>query len=72
MTKEDTSKNLTAREMEVLELLSSGLNNNEIAQTLIISSHTVKAHVASILDKMKVKNRICAAVKYVNEIHSKY
>lgn len=42
---------LTARELEVLELMANGLANREIADALGISSHTVKFHVAQILDK---------------------
>lgn len=53
---------LTEREKEVLELIVQGLNNKEIAEVLIISTHTSKAHVSSILYKMKVDSRIKAAV----------
>ena len=42
---------LTARELEVLELMAKGLANREIAGALGISSHTAKFHVAQILDK---------------------
>jgi DNA-binding NarL/FixJ family response regulator len=42
---------LTARELEVLELMAKGLANREIADALGISSHTAKFHVAQILDK---------------------
>ena len=60
---------LTNRERQVLELLSAGMSNEEIAKTLMLSVHTVKAHVANILCKLNVRNRICAAVKYVSEIN---
>ena len=58
---------LTNRERRVLELLASGMSNEEIAKELMISVHTVKAHVSNVLEKLKVRNRICAAVKYVSE-----
>ena len=53
---------LTKREMEVLELVVQGLNNREIAKVLIVSTHTSKAHVSSILYKLNVDSRIKAAV----------
>ncbi len=59
--------NLTDREKEVLCLLSRGLKNNQIAQALSVSVHTVKAHVASILQKLSVDDRVQAAVKAVSE-----
>lgn len=58
---------LTPRETEVLLPLIKGLNNNEIAKILNISSHTVKSEVASILIKLKAKNRVMAAVIAVKE-----
>lgn len=60
---------LTNREKEVLELLAKGYTNPEIAQMLYISPHTVKAHVAAILKKLNVKNRLLAVVaaeEYLN------
>ena len=55
--------NLTSREREVLELLTQGLSNTEIAEKLIISTHTAKAHVCNILTKLSVTDRVQAAVK---------
>ena len=57
--------NLTSREKEVLSLLTQGLSNTEIAEKLIISSHTAKAHVTNILTKLAVTDRVQAAVKAV-------
>lgn len=48
---------LTPREIEVLQMLSSGLGNKAIAQHLHISEHTVKFHVSSILQKFAVSTR---------------
>lgn len=55
--------NLTDREKEVLKLLSKGLSNTEIAEELVISSHTAKVHVSNILNKLAVTDRVQAAVK---------
>ena len=57
---------LTAREMEILELVADGLSNKEIAKKLIISLHTVKNHVHNILEKLEVGGRY-AAVTYAYE-----
>ena len=48
---------LTEREHEVLELMVKGLNNNEIALTLVISRSTAKFQVSSILSKLGVASR---------------
>lgn len=60
-------KSLTEREFEVLKYVVMGKSNTEIAQELIISVHTAKAHVCSILQKMGVNDRVQAAVKAVRE-----
>ena len=54
---EELLEPLTPREQEVLQMLSSGLANKEIAAKLQISDHTVKFHVASILGKLGVSTR---------------
>ncbi len=58
---------LTERECEVLKHLVMGKRNTEIAKELIVSVHTAKAHVCSILQKMCVNDRVQAAVKAVKE-----
>ena len=58
---------LTEREIEVLRLLVKGKSNTEIANELIVSVHTAKAHVCSILQKLCVDDRVQAAVKAVKE-----
>lgn len=55
--------NLTNREQIVLELMSEGLSNAEIAAHLSISIHTVKTHVSNIFAKMDVKRRTQAIKK---------
>ena len=55
------SEPLTAREVEVLELLAQGLPNKSIAARLGISDQTVKFHVASICGKLGAANRTDAA-----------
>lgn len=54
--------NFTSREIQVLKLLTEGLDNMEIAQKLAVSLHTVKAHMRGILQKLNVKDRTCAAI----------
>ena len=54
---------LTDREQKVLTKLTKGLTNKEIADTLFISTHTVKAHLESIYEKLGAKNRVQAAIK---------
>jgi len=49
--------NLTERELEVLALMSDGLNNRQIAEQLFLSRSTIKFHVSSILGKMNVNSR---------------
>lgn len=58
---------LTEREFEVLKHLVAGKSNTEIAKELIVSVHTAKALVCSILQKMCVNDRVQAAVKAVKE-----
>lgn len=54
---------LTTREYEVLQLLTQGHSNAEIAENLFLSLSTVKTHVSNLFDKMEVKNRIQAVEK---------
>ncbi len=58
----EPASSLSPREMEVLRLLTQGMSNREIAQTLGISEQTVKNHVTAILRKLNVEDRTQAAV----------
>jgi DNA-binding NarL/FixJ family response regulator len=52
---------LTPRETQVLEMLAAGASNKSIASALKLSEHTVKIYIHSILRKLRVPNRTCAA-----------
>lgn len=58
---------LTTREKEILKELISGKNNLQIAENLLISVHTVKAHISNIFEKLEVTDRVQAAVKAISE-----
>ena len=58
---ENIVENLTNRETEILKLVTRGFSNEEIAQNLFISKHTVKMHISIILQKLEVRNRSEAA-----------
>ncbi|MEW6367460.1 MAG: response regulator transcription factor [Acidobacteriota bacterium] len=56
---------LSARELEVLQLISEGFTNREIGEILSISEGTVKTHVVSVLSKMSVRDRTHAVAEAI-------
>jgi DNA-binding CsgD family transcriptional regulator len=58
---------LTTREAEVLELLSHGLSNREIAARLVVSAKTIEHHVSQVLGKLGLRNRSEAAAYFLNQ-----
>ena len=58
---------LTTRETQILKLMTEGYSNMEIAKLLVISINTTKAHVASILQKLEVDDRLQAALKALKQ-----
>jgi LuxR family maltose regulon positive regulatory protein len=57
----ETGETLTPREVEILQQIAEGANNQQIADSLVISLHTVKRHVTNILQKLGVSSRLEAA-----------
>lgn len=53
---------LTARELEVLELIALGYTNQELAQKLVLSEATVKTHIGRILSKLELRDRVQAVI----------
>ena len=64
---QNSLKQLTDREREILQLLAGGESNKAIAMTLGISNDTVKQHVRHILNKLNLTSRVEAAVMYAVE-----
>jgi len=57
------SLNISKREYEILELMSKGLSNQEIADQLFVSVNTVKTHTSNLFSKLDVKRRTQAVMK---------
>ncbi len=57
-----TPEPLTERELEVLQLVSQGLGNQEIAEKLVIGDATVRTHIGNILSKLHLANRVQATL----------
>ena len=71
---EEALGKLTAREEEILLLITSGVRNKQIAQDLNLSPHTVRGHIAGIFNKLRVNNRLQAmawGTKYLEAMYSK-
>ena len=58
---------LSAREQEILKLLSKGMVSKEIADALAISYHTVRVHTKHIYEKLHVRSRAEAVIKYTSD-----
>ncbi|MBL7919285.1 MAG: DNA-binding response regulator [Bacteroidia bacterium] len=54
---------ISQRELEVLQLMAQGLSNNEIAEKLFVSTHTIKTHSSKLFEKLDVKRRTQAIEK---------
>ena len=67
MPKPERNYGLTSRETQILKLITEGYSNIEIAKELFVSINTTKAHVASILQKLEVDDRLQAALKALKE-----
>lgn len=70
MLKEDkknaqTDFQLTAREMEILELVGEGMSNREIAEKLFLSEGTIRNYVTALLEKLKLRDRTQLAIFYL-------
>ena len=65
--KPEKNYGLTSRETQILKLITEGYSNIEIAKELFVSINTTKAHVASILQKLEVDDRLQAALKALKE-----
>ena len=65
LTAEEIRAALTARELEIFKRLASGESNQQIGEAFSVSENTVRNHVASILAKLQLENRVQAAVQAV-------
>lgn len=65
ISSKESKHTLTKRELEVLELLVSGLKGNQISNDLNISEHTVRSHIKNIYRKLKVSSKSQAVVKAI-------
>jgi DNA-binding NarL/FixJ family response regulator len=59
---------LTAREVEVLRLVAQGLTDAQVAERLIVSAHTVHAHLRAIYGKLEITSR-AAATRFAVDHH---
>ena len=62
---EELSSKLTAKEIEVLEKVSLGLSNKEIANELCLSEGTVRNYISIILEKLELRDRTQLAIYYL-------
>lgn len=67
-SRSEVVSDLTMREYEVLQLMTKGATNREIATTIFLSEETVKSHVKRILQKFGVANRGQAVATYLESL----
>jgi DNA-binding NarL/FixJ family response regulator len=60
---------LTHRELHILQLLAEGASNKDSANITCRSIRTIECHVAAVLGKLGVKNRVLAAVHFARQYH---
>jgi DNA-binding CsgD family transcriptional regulator len=60
---EEDAHPLTRRELEVLRLVARGMNNGQIAESLVLSGHTVHRHISNVLGKLGVSSRTAAVAE---------
>lgn len=60
-------KNLSQREIDILKLVSDGLNNKEISNTLFLSEGTVRNYISNMLEKLELRDRTQLAIYYLKE-----
>ncbi|WP_405584641.1 response regulator transcription factor [Streptomyces sp. NBC_01190] len=58
---------LTARELDVLQLVAQGMSNKQVSRELQISEHSVKRHVGNVLTKLNCPNRTLAVVRALED-----
>ena len=61
-----TTEHLSPREKDVLKLVTQGLTNKEISRSLDISASTVKNHLSNSMEKLHVRNRVEAAIRFID------
>jgi DNA-binding NarL/FixJ family response regulator len=66
MNQEKEDYKLSAREIEILDQISTGLKYNKIAENLFLSVNTVRKHVVNIYEKLQVHNKLEAVQKAKN------
>ncbi len=64
---QETEEPLTEREVEILKMVAQGMNNQQIARSLVISERTVSTHISNILNKLHLANRTQAALYALRE-----
>jgi len=64
VTDDDDRRDLSSREEEIFALVAQGRSNKEVARSLNCTERTVKHHMTNIMQKLNVRNRVEAALKF--------